>query len=136
MKKKHIQVTDDFWIRLNAFMQKIQVDDTLAEEKSFIVSVCSEKTSGKNCRDSDFECAIETFRKAYPNVTSADLQAFAIGWKSKNINSGDSLAHKLLTELMMQQEELICSPIRFNGVSTQKIKQIFERHGVSFDVGF
>ena len=52
------------------------------------------------------------------------------------INSLDSLGNNLLTELMMEQQEIISSPIRFNGVSVQKIKQIFERHGITFDIGF
>ena len=42
----------------------------------------------------------------------------------------------ILAEIMKQEEEIISSPIRFNGVHVNKIKQIFTEHGVKFEIGF
>lgn len=43
---------------------------------------------------------------------------------------------ELLNELINNQEEIISSPIRFNGVSIQKIKQVFEKNGVKYESPF
>ena len=42
----------------------------------------------------------------------------------------------LLSDLMKEQQEIISSPIRFNGVHIEKIKQVFEKNGIKYDVGF
>lgn len=42
----------------------------------------------------------------------------------------------ILSDLMKEQEEVISSPIRFNGVHIEKIKEVFEKIGIKYDVGF
>lgn len=42
----------------------------------------------------------------------------------------------LLSDLMKEQQEIISSPIRFNGVHIDKVKQVFEKNGIKYDVGF
>ena len=43
---------------------------------------------------------------------------------------------EILYELLTEQEEIISSPIRFNGVSIEKLKQIFEKNGVKYEIPF
>jgi hypothetical protein len=43
---------------------------------------------------------------------------------------------QLLNDMLMNQEEVISSPIRFNGVSIEKLKQIFEKNGVKYESPF
>ena len=43
---------------------------------------------------------------------------------------------EMLDDLMKCQEEVVSSPIRFNGVSVERMKQVFEKHGIKYDVGF
>lgn len=43
----------------------------------------------------------------------------------------------LLNQCLKEQEEIISSPIRFNGVHVNKIKQVFLKHGIEVDeIGF
>jgi len=43
----------------------------------------------------------------------------------------------LLNQCLNEQEEIISSPIRFNGVDVNKIKQVFLKHGIEVDeIGF
>lgn len=44
--------------------------------------------------------------------------------------------NELLEQLISQQEEIISSPIRFNGVHIQKIKQAFENAGIKTNNSF
>lgn len=44
--------------------------------------------------------------------------------------------NKLLTKLLSNQEEIISSPIRFNGVHINKIIKIFEDHGIKITNDF
>lgn len=48
----------------------------------------------------------------------------------------DVVGSALLSDLMKEQQEIISNPIRFNGVHIEKIKQVFEKNGVKYDVGF
>lgn len=43
---------------------------------------------------------------------------------------------EILYELLTEQKEIISSPIRFNGVSIEKLKQIFEKNGVKYEIPF
>ena len=43
---------------------------------------------------------------------------------------------ELLNELINNQEEIISSPVRFNGVSIDKIKQVFYKNGVKYELSF
>ena len=43
---------------------------------------------------------------------------------------------ELLNDMLMNQDEIISSPIRFNGVSIEKLKQIFEKNGVKYESPF
>lgn len=43
----------------------------------------------------------------------------------------------LLNQCLNEQEEIICLPIRFNGVHVNKIKQVFLKNGIEVDeIGF
>lgn len=42
----------------------------------------------------------------------------------------------LLNEILNEQQEIISSPIRFNGVHIEKIKAVFKKYGIDYDVGF
>lgn len=42
----------------------------------------------------------------------------------------------LLSDLMKEQQEIVSNPIRFNGVHIEKIKQVFEKNGIKYDLGF
>ena len=48
----------------------------------------------------------------------------------------DVVGSALLPDLMKEQQEIVSSPIRFNGVHIEKIKQVFEKNGIKYDVGF
>lgn len=48
----------------------------------------------------------------------------------------DDVGSALLSDLMKEQQEIVSSPIRFNGVHIEKIKQVFEKNGIKYDVGF
>lgn len=48
----------------------------------------------------------------------------------------DVVGSALLSDLMKEQQEIVSSPIRFNGVHIEKIKQVFEKNGIKYDVGF
>jgi hypothetical protein len=42
----------------------------------------------------------------------------------------------LLCDILKEQQEVISSPIRFNGVSVSAIRRIFEKHGIKYDLPF
>ena len=44
--------------------------------------------------------------------------------------------NQILQDLLKEQEEIIMSPIRFNGVHVDKIKQVFAKHGIEFEQQF
>lgn len=48
----------------------------------------------------------------------------------------DVVGCALLSDLMKEQQEVVSNPIRFNGVHIEKIKQVFEKNGIKYDVGF
>jgi hypothetical protein len=48
----------------------------------------------------------------------------------------DVSKRELLNDILMNQEEVISSPIRFNGVAIEKLKQIFENNGVKYESPF
>lgn len=48
----------------------------------------------------------------------------------------DVVGSALLSDLMKEQQEIISSPIRFNGLHIDKVKQVFEKNGIKCDVGF
>lgn len=48
----------------------------------------------------------------------------------------DVVGSALLSDLMKEQQEIISSPIRFNGVHIDKVKQVFEKNGIKYNVGF
>ena len=43
---------------------------------------------------------------------------------------------QLLKELLDEQQEVISSPIRFNGVHIEKIKQVFAKYGIRIEQEF
>lgn len=45
-------------------------------------------------------------------------------------------AKDLYEDLLKEQEEVVLSPIRFNGVHINKIKQVLEDHGFNIDSKF
>jgi hypothetical protein len=91
-------------------------------------------------------------RNKTPQFTNAQIDAWnnAIelchhiveGRRSKFEPSENSL-HKhivngsaLLKDVLNSQQEIISSPIRFNGVSNEDIKRIFAEHGIKYEQPF
>lgn len=65
--------------------------------------------------------------------TYADHKANCISDTNKQslpVNSDNVIA--LLDDLLNSRQEIISSPIRFNGVSTEDIKRIFAKHGIEY----
>ena len=52
------------------------------------------------------------------------------------LDDSDNHNNNLLNDLLLSQEEVISSPIRFNGVSIENIKQIFTKHGIEYKQPF
>lgn len=48
----------------------------------------------------------------------------------------DVVGSALLSDLMKEQQEIVSNPIRFNGLHIEKIKQVFEKNGIKYDMGF
>lgn len=48
----------------------------------------------------------------------------------------DVVGSALLSDLMKEQQEIVSNPIRFNGVHIEKIKQVFEKNGIKYDMVF
>lgn len=44
--------------------------------------------------------------------------------------------NQILQDLLNEQEEIVMSPIRFNGVHINKIKQVFAKYGVEIEREF
>jgi hypothetical protein len=42
----------------------------------------------------------------------------------------------ILSDMMMQQEEIVSNPIRFNGVHIENIKKIFKNNGTEYKSPF
>jgi hypothetical protein len=42
----------------------------------------------------------------------------------------------MLNDMIMQQEEIVSSPIRFNGVHIENIKKIFKNNGTEYQPPF
>jgi hypothetical protein len=47
-----------------------------------------------------------------------------------------SIGQNMLEDLLNEQEEVISSPTRFNGVHIEKIKQVFEKYGITLEQEF
>ena len=47
-----------------------------------------------------------------------------------------SIGENILEDLLKEQQEVVSSPIRFNGVSIEKIKQVFEKYGIILEQEF
>jgi hypothetical protein len=45
-------------------------------------------------------------------------------------------ANLLLIDILKEQQEVISSPIRFNGVSVAAIRRVFEKRGIRYDLPF
>ncbi len=49
----------------------------------------------------------------------------AIGDANLNI-----IPDTILRDILKEQQEIISNPVRFNGVSIEKIKEVFKKHGI------
>ena len=52
------------------------------------------------------------------------------------VEEKESKLESIFNDLLNEQEEIISSPKRFNGVSIEKIKQIFAKYGVKYKQPF
>ena len=59
------------------------------------------------------------------------------------LNAHDEVLHlfsvmqrDMLNDMIMQQEEILSSPIRFNGVHIENIKKIFKKNGTEYKPPF
>ena len=51
-------------------------------------------------------------------------------------NDSKKIMQDVLKELLNNEKEIISSPLRFNGVHIQKIKDVFSKHGVFIENTF
>lgn len=73
----------------------------------------------------------ELFKEYYNDETMPVVEL-----EEKVLALFDVVGSALLYDLMKEQQEIVSSPIRFNGVHIEKIKQVFEKNGIKYDVGF
>jgi len=52
------------------------------------------------------------------------------------LNLFSVMQRDMLNDMIMQQEEIVSSPIRFNGVHIENIKKIFKNNGVEYQSPF
>lgn len=76
----------------------------------------------------------EEIAKMYAQALYDDLPPNVFA--EKVLRLFDVVGSALLSDLMKEQQEIISSPIRFNGVHIDKVKQVFEKNGIKYDVGF
>ena len=85
------------------------------------------------------------WEKKFPN-TELDYDAF-YEHASENANEFLNLAFHyfekqnsemkaIFEEIENESEEVICSPIRFYGVSMERIQRVFEKHGIKIEPKF
>lgn len=89
-------------------MTKKEVLDKMKSEMPFVLS-------------SNIYPYIEEAMEIYANTQSIEIKA---------------KQEKLLYDLLNSQQEIISSPIRFNGVHVDHIKQLFARNGIQVDLNF
>lgn len=76
------------------------------------------------------EDIIKLFNEAILDDLSADIFADNIMLIIKQNNQ------EILNELLNKQEEIISSPIRFNGCHINNIQSIFKERGINYNTGF
>jgi len=81
---------------------------------------------------------IENDRQYSTEITTLDLIKISkiITRQINNLNIAGVVGSDLLHDLLTHEEEIISSPLRFNGVHVAKIKQVFERHGIPYNSSF
>ena len=52
------------------------------------------------------------------------------------LNLFSVMQRDMLNDMIMQQEEIVSSPIRFNGVHIENIKKIFKNNGTEYQPPF
>jgi len=78
-----------------------------------MITKIREILSGKGLTERDFDEATKEILDLY-NVMQRDI----------------------LNDMIMQQEEIVSSPIRFNGVHIENIKKIFKNNGTKYQSPF
>jgi len=53
-----------------------------------------------------------------------------VEWKKHQTLTVNNVSKELLSDILALQQEVISSPIRFNGVSVENIEKVFERYGI------
>lgn len=61
---------------------------------------------------------------------------FDTGKTAKDYDKLEQLPEQILKDLLNEQEEVIQKTFRFNGVSVQKIYEVFDKHGVELPMPF
>ena len=52
------------------------------------------------------------------------------------VNIAESEMKAIFEDIENESEEVISSPIRFYGVSMERIKRVFEKHGIKIEANF
>ena len=89
--------------------------------------------------ESDMDSILNAILKDNPHIEEKcpkcgriDGKHFSCCDSANNQVNGDDL----MKELLDSQEEIISSPIRFNGVHIEKIKQAFAKFGIIYTIPF
>lgn len=65
-----------------------------------------------------------------------EIQTEAYDEGVKSSKASEDLMRNTLDHLLKLQQEIINSPLRFNGVSVERIKNVFKIHGITQDLEF
>jgi len=57
-------------------------------------------------------------------------------WLESKLLAKEPKTSEILNDLLNEQEQIISSPIRFDGVHIEKIKQVFAKHGIDYKSEF
>jgi BMFP domain-containing protein YqiC len=87
----------------------------------------TDKDFAKWCEQNDIELAKEQAKEDNYDFLNTRVHT-DVGLVFHQVIMVD--ANKLYQEIIAAQEEVLCSPLRFTGVSIEKIKQIFSNYGV------
>ncbi len=80
-------------------------------------------------KDIDFTSEQGLFEYTARRRHDADVREILKSYSPADVNA-------ILSDLLKEQEEIVSSPIRFNGVPIDKIIRVFEKYGVKYEPPF
>ena len=127
-----IQITDHALLRYVQRFMKINIE----ELKKRILNKDVKDAINNGGGSGEFEIGGGFAIRVKNNVvvTIIDKNTYSDDFSISDV--GHVIGRSLFSEILKEQTEVVNSPIRFNGVSVEKIKQAFEKFGFSTDIGF